>query len=297
MCVLIKDFGMFKMLLCLILCFVLISCKTTEENKKLDVESMKESRDGLDYRASEENLMVKLDDLLKKWHEAQRKQNFSGIQYLGVELEKIVRGNFSQIVKELDGSDSPIAIAALGFGNDVRAIPYLNQALSKGDDDMRNNAALALGHLGSNQTPMEPLLNALAKDPQNNVRAMSAFAISQIVQKDKDEGTLPHLLAALKDSDFNVRSHVVIALDKIGNIEGIKAIAATAISDTHPIVRYNSILALGHTGNKEFSPALVSKLTDPVVEIQEASRDILKKWAGQDFGQDMAAWKKWAGME
>ncbi len=220
------------------------------------------------------------------------------LQALGNELETLARNHFSELVQALEGPNAAIAAGSLGFSYDIRAIPYLNQALSKGDENTRHNAALALAHIGSDQTPMDPLFAVLDHDPANSVRAMAALAISEIVQKDKDFGSLPHLLKSLKDQFFMVRYHAIVALMRIGDAEGFQAIASTTMEDEHVAVRYNSILALHASKDKTFLPLVIQRLQDQVVEVRNIAYKVLKAWSGQTFPQDdIAAWRKWAGIE
>lgn len=282
---------------------IFLGC-SAEKKEKMDLEAIKEDRAGLDFASTANDLFIKLDALLQQWHEAQNRDDMATMQFLGNELNRLSRAHFSELVNALSTPNSSIAAGALGFsadsnvGENLQAIPYLNEALLKGDDDTKQNAALALGHIGSDQTPMEPLCQTLNnKNNADGIRAMAAYAISQIVQKDKEEGTMQHLLPALNDSSTGVKHHVVIALSKIGDPQGIQAIADTTIRDPHPIVRYNSLSALVNFDDKKYAPQVVPLLQDEMPETREAAYNILKEWSGKDYGSDVGAWKQWAGIE
>lgn len=288
-------------LLAFIVLYVFVGCATEENNQKEDLEKIKQDRTGLDFATSQPTLFPELNTLIKQWHDAQKKHDLAAMQFLGNEITQLTRSNFSEVVNGLSTSNSSIAVAALGFssdGNDLRAIPYIIEALKTGDEDTKQNAALALGHIGSNQTPMEPLFEALSnKNNSPNLRSMSAYAISQIVQKDKDEGSMPYLLAALNDESIGVKNHAIIALTNINDTQGFSAIANSTIRDPHPAVRYNSLYALVSTGDQKYLPQIVPLLQDETSQIRESAYETLKEWSGKDFGTDIEAWKQWAGVE
>ncbi len=59
-----------------LLCLMSWGCNTTEETKKIDLEPIKENREGLDYSSkAQESLFIRLDQLLVQWHAAQKKDN------------------------------------------------------------------------------------------------------------------------------------------------------------------------------------------------------------------------------
>ncbi len=276
---------------------LLAGCADKAKDEKIDLQEIKEDRQGLDYRTTkqDEDILAQLDTLLKKWQAAQKIQDHALVISAEKDLEELSRSHFSELVKAIPGEKGYIAVTSLGFSNDIRAIPYLNDALKTGGSIVRSNAALSLGHIASDQTPMEILFDALKKDPEASVRAMSAFAISQIVNKEKDQDALPHLLVALKDPAPEVRNNVVIALARTGNPEAVKAILANTWNDEHPAVRYNSIGAVAMIGyTEECKIPLVQKMRDPVGNVGDAAYSVLKELTGKDFGPNPEKWEEWA---
>lgn len=285
----------FLFLLCgLGLC--LLGCADKEKKEeKADLTQIKENREGLDYRTAGDNLFEKIDELLKRWQEAHKKQDAALIMHTERELEEVSRGNFSEIVKALEGPKGYAAIAALGFTDDVRAIPYLNEVLKKGNPTDRSNAALAIGHIGSPDTPMEGLFEAMKTDSDDSVRSMATFAVAQIITKEKDQGALPHLLTALQDKSPGVRNHAIIALAKIGQKEGGRAILANALRDEYPQIRYNAIVALVMIGDLEACKIpLVMMMRDSDPQVGNAAYAALKELTGKDFGPNPEKWEEWA---
>ena len=273
---------------------LVMACSGKEKEEKIDLQQVKENREGLDYRdRAEHDIFSRLDELLKQWHNAQRTMDPYAFD-IERELNDLSRSYFSEIVNSLRGEKGYIAAAALGFTEDIRAIPYLIEVLEKGPSSTRSNAAMSIGHIGSNQTPMEPLFKSLQEDPEGSVRSMVAFAIAQIVKKEKDEGALPHLLRALKDSSPAVRNNVVMALEKIGNEEGAKAILSSSLYDEHPLVRYNSIRAMGTLKRKDAVVPIIKLLRDPVADVRGAAHAVLQNLTGKKFGPEPGKWEEWA---
>ncbi|NUM36458.1 MAG: HEAT repeat domain-containing protein [Candidatus Brocadiae bacterium] len=284
--------------LALYLSLFLSGCADKPKDEKIDLQQIKEDRQGLDYRTKPEDLFTQLDELLKNWQAAQKIQDHALVIAAEKDLEELSKSHFSEIVKAIPGEKGYVAVTALGFSNDVRAIPYLNDALKSQAPIVRSNAALSLGHIASDQTPMEALFETLKKDTEESVRAMCAFAISQIITKDKDQGALPHLLVAIKDPAPPVRNNVVIALARTNSPEARKAILTTTLNDEHPAVRYNSIGAIATIGyTEECKIPLVKKMRDNVGNVGNAAYAVLKELTGQDFGPNPDKWEEWAGIK
>lgn len=264
------------------------------------MQKVKENREGLDYKGTPNvTLMRELDEYLVEWIKAQSKRIHSTTIALERRLEKVVQGHFSYIVKQLQGPDADIAAAALGFSDDVRAIPYLLDMIEHKDPAVRSNAIMSIGHIRSKDTPMEKIYKVLKNDPADKVRAMAAFAIYQIITKDEDEGALPHLLQALKDKSPLVRNNTVIALEKLQNEEAGKALVATTLNDPSKWVQYNTIRALGNIGEKSYIKPLVRKLRSKEQTIKTIAYWALNKITnkGSKFGDDPKKWEEWAGVE
>lgn len=274
---------------------------------RIGLEAIKENRVGLDYKQNQ-SLFPELDDLIKKWVTAQAQEQYGVSSAWKGQLQELSRSHFSMIVEGLSGNDpfhQAVAAAALGFSNDVRAIPYLLEAVANGSPAVRCNAALGMGQIEFSGLPQEisqkvatALTRSLEKDPDEAVRGMAAFAISQVVSEETDWGALPYLLDAIGDKSPNVRNHVVLALGKIRHPEGIKAIIAGALDDENPGVRYNAIRALSRAESDEvdISVVLVKKLRDPSPVVAGAAYYVLKYRTGQDLGPTPEKWEEWAGI-
>lgn len=292
----------FIFFLIMITCFSFIGCSSQEEDKKVDLQEIKDNRDGLDYKTTaqsqEDDLLMHIDALLQKWQQAQRKQDHAVAMHTEKELEEISRGHFSFLIKSLNSDKSSIAAMALGFSSDIRAIPSLEDSLQHGNLMTRCNAAMALGHIGSDNVTMDVLTKILAQeDEDEDVRAMVAFAIAQCTRHDKDFGSLSTLHKVLSDRSSLVKNNAIIALRKIGKKESGKNILATTINDEHPIVRYNSLLALLNVSDWDTAKiAIVKRMRDPMEDVAHTAFQVATILSGKKYGEDVAKWEEYVNM-
>jgi len=289
-------------LLVLNFCFFL-GCSTTEEkNEKFNFDPIKENREGLDYKSTdmttEDALLMQMDGLLQRLLQAQRKQDDALAMHTERELEELSRGHFSFLIKSLNSDKSSIAAMALGFSDDIRAIPYLMEVLENGNLMTRCNAAMALGHIGSEKTPMDELTTILLReDDDDDVRAMVAFAIAQIVYKDKDFGSLSALHKVLTDKATMVRNNAVLALMRIGKKESGKNILQTTIKDEHPIVRLNSLIAIQRLCDwSTAKTAVVKTMRDPVQDVADAAFHVATMLSGKELENKPELWEEYIDM-
>ena len=90
---------------------------------------------------------------------------------------------------------------------------------------LRCNAAIVLGRIKDARS-VDPLVSALTKDTDYEVRMWSAEALGKLSEKwsvDALGGAVPALIEALKDKDPNVRQKAAYAL---GTMKAAKAIPA-----------------------------------------------------------------------
>lgn len=286
----------------LVLGSFLSGCSSTPApQEKADLESIKTDRTGLDYQGEKDKdtLFRELDEKLQQWHAVQSVRDHANTNSLEGSLRQMASGHFSQLVDAIEkGRDfeKTVAVAAIGFSEEQRAIPYLLKVLELPNPVLRKYAGFSLGHIGSDQTPMPPLCKYLAEEPDDKARGMIAFAISRIVSKDKDEGALADLLKATQDKAPEVRSRVVIALGRIGKAEALPAIITHSIPDPEPVVRYNALWALKQIGGRDILVPMIRKMRDPIPIVRIFAYKLLKLETGKDLGEDPKKWEEWAGM-
>jgi HEAT repeat protein len=210
------------------------------------------------------------------------------------------------------------AAEALGQIGDTRAAEPLNAALKDSDETVRRAAAEALGQIGDARAA-EPL-NAALKDSNSHVRKAAAGALDKIgwrpgqdesgavywvVKREWDKcieiGTpaVAPLIAALKDSDGDVREAAAGALDKIGWRPGQDESGAVywvvkqkwdkcieigapavepliaALKDSDLWMRQGAAEALGKLGDARAVEPLVATLQDSSKDMRRAAAQSL----------------------
>lgn len=84
------------------------------------------------------------------------------------------------------------------------------------------------------------------------------------------------LLTALKDPDFEVRTHALVGLANIGG-DGLIAALRAALQDSHPHLRQKTIKELGRVGGDEAVDAIRSARSDVDESVRAAAERELKR--------------------
>lgn len=184
------------------------------------------------------------------------------------------------------------AAIALGKLGDKRTVTSLIVALKFGDENVRSAAAEALGKLGDVQA-VEPLIAAL-KYRGENVRRAATQALGRIWQlsyliklgsnnnwerglaagalgKLGDVRVVEPLIAALKDSDKDVRRAATGALGKLGDVRAVEPLL-TVLKDNDDYVRGSSVWALGKLGD--------ARTVEPLIDVVLKDNNSIVRWAG-----------------
>ncbi|MCA9190788.1 MAG: HEAT repeat domain-containing protein [Planctomycetales bacterium] len=160
------------------------------------------------------------------------------------------------------------------------AVPALAYAMQHDFGGRRNEekhqdyrAALALASVGP--MAVECLRNLIA-DSQDNVRAEAAMALGRIGEE--ASVAIPDLIHLLSDSDERVRSDATFALSKMG-ASALEPLL-TASRDQEEIIRAAAIRALGNVGTNEHasdmaSSAILEALQDDSPSVRRAAVDSL----------------------
>ncbi|WP_292782031.1 HEAT repeat domain-containing protein, partial [Nostoc sp. NMS9] len=96
------------------------------------------------------------------------------------------------------------------------------------------------------------------------------------------------LIAALKDSDYNVRYHAAKALGKIGNAEAVPELIA-ALKDSDSDVRRYAAEVLGKIGNAEAVPELIAALKDSDSDVRRYAAEVLGKIGNAEAVRELIA--------
>lgn len=119
-----------------------------------------------------------------------------------------------------DGHDNDglnATIADLLEAHQKEAAPILLKMLTKTDDEIRANAAWALGFVASEITA-EPLIYALNNDESSKVRSEAAGSLGSFRGNPK---VLDELVRAIKDKDEQVCISAISSLGYLGDKRGI----------------------------------------------------------------------------
>jgi HEAT repeat protein len=102
------------------------------------------------------------------------------------------------------------------------------------------------------------------------------------------------LVAALGDSDMEVRRVACKALGERGGKDAVQELTRVVSSDTNLDVRLAAVRALGETRDSTALSPLAEALVDPDPAIQFHATAGLRAVSGRDFGTDAQAWREYA---
>jgi HEAT repeat protein len=102
------------------------------------------------------------------------------------------------------------------------------------------------------------------------------------------------LVAALGDSDTEVRILACRSLGKRGGKDSVTELTRIVSSDTSLDVRIAAVRALGETRDTSALPPLAEALVDPDPALQFRATAALREVSGRDFGNDAQAWREYA---
>jgi HEAT repeats len=142
------------------------------------------------------------------------------------------------------------AAFALGRQRDVESVPALRAALKDSDEQVRVNAAEALGSIGPWARDAIPDLVGLVEDPgaPPALRAHAARALHRLGHDAKP--LVPALLDAMKAARGWPRFALIRALDDLqATGEPVDAALMQALSDPEPTVRQEAATALQRRGH------------------------------------------------
>jgi HEAT repeat protein len=161
-------------------------------------------------------------------------------------------------------------VELLGLTKSNEVVNELLKALEDSDDDVRWEAAFALGNIGS-ETAIAGLLKAL-EDSDYDVRRYAAEALGKI----GSETAIPRLLKALEDSDYDVRRYAAEALANICSETAIAGLLK-ALEDSDDDVRRYAAFALGNIGSETAIAGLLKALEDSDKDVRRYAAEALGK--------------------
>jgi HEAT repeat protein len=187
---------------------------------------------------------------------------------LGEEVKEQLRPLLLELLEGSDESRWPLAAAYIAGLEKERIRDYFPRMLKEGSATQREEAALVLGRIGTQDWATIPLLGALERSEAWQVRRKAAWALGQL----GDKRAALALLEAFKDEKEEVASEAALALSAIG--ESVVPSLTRSLSSRRPAVRQMAAEALGQMG-----PLAV----EPLVEIVQNERrpdDVVRAAAG-----------------
>ena len=142
------------------------------------------------------------------------------------------------------------AIGALAEIKDSRAVPVLTDMMKDPVSEVRWQAAIAFGEMGSHEA-VAPLLHGL-EDRDKYVRYGSAISLAKNGYQPSEKTGWAWYYAALQDWD-QVR---ILGLDALAPLFNL-------LRDTDSDVRVHAVRVLGDIGDRQAGPALIRSLGDP----------------------------------
>ncbi len=167
-------------------------------------------------------------------------------------------GAFDDVVRALQSHDEEVreeAARALGDLGDRRAVNPLIELLGDDNRYVRREAAKSLGKIGDEHA-IPALINAL-KDEDRYGREGAAEGLGGMGEK-----AFSSLIRAIKDEDWHVRMGAAIAFRIIGDKNALKVLIP-AMKDENRFVRREVIKSLGRIGDHSVIDTLIAALKDP----------------------------------
>lgn len=182
-------------------------------------------RDLLNDSESEENWLIKVDDPITQHTSREWRIRLSSLQMLA---ENPNSQNIPTLIEHLSDEVYDVREAAVSalIAHGEEAIPPTIEVLEGGRLEAREMSVQVLAGLPT-KLAISALGRALLQDESSWIRMPAAEALGNI----SDKATVPTLISALDDPHHDVYSAVVVALNQIGTLEGMQAIADNPYTD------------------------------------------------------------------
>jgi HEAT repeat protein len=206
------------------------------------------------FRAGEDNCVEavpKLAELLKTNHLGIQEAVDSSLRKIGG------RETVEAVIPLLRSDEAPVRNLAMDILREVgnQDMPSLIDLILDEDPDIRIFVADILGSTG-NLLAVQPLCEALLKDPEVNVRYQAAVSLGELGMED----AIPCLNKAINDEEW-VQYSVIEALTKIGHTSSVDALVK-ALDGASDLVASMIIDSLGEMGNVKAVTMLLKRMAD-----------------------------------
>ena len=122
---------------------------------------------------------------------------------------------------------------------EVKQLIHQLQATEPAENDLRADAAFALGQLGSKEA-LEALIEAL-RDEDTVIRTEAAGALGGL----RDSRAVEPLIRAIYDSQWEVRSNAALSLGALGDDRALPHLLTALAEDGDQPLRWPGLVALG----------------------------------------------------
>ncbi|MCI0713251.1 MAG: HEAT repeat domain-containing protein [Chloroflexi bacterium] len=177
--------------------------------------------------------------------------------------------------KETDAKIRSTCVWLLSRYDAQRIAPTLIPLLdSEVDRVVRIQAIIDLGIQNAGDA-VDPLLNLLRADKDQQIRALSAYALGEI----GDSRVADELIAILVDQSENadVRGHIAEALINLDMRDKAIPALVSVLHDEDPSVRFWAVFALGEIGSMDEIPHLQKLIADdsPIPHFHSVGREAM----------------------
>lgn len=216
-------------------------------------------------RAQEaENRVQKNIRLLKSGEPKQRRMAAEMLGIIGNP------GAFPDLMEALEDEDTAVranAAEALGKLGDPGARHSLIDKLKDPSSEVRMNAALALGVMGVTAKQFKTILGMLGEGKTPEERSGAAIALGALQKAE----AVPALIEALEDSDSDVKTSAVWALENLGGLAVLPLVEL--LNNGDPYMRTLAAMLLGRIGDPRALPVLLKmSQNDPIAEVRETAQ-------------------------
>ena len=190
---------------------------------------------------------------------------------VGYVMTRLTGGNLFRTFSSLNTISSNVsarkkagALRRIGGQSDVLVVEDVLARLDDPDEDVRREAALALGRIGSAEA-VDALLERLT-DPESDIKTAAAAALGMI----KDPRALGPLMEALGNSDREIRRAAALALGESRARDAVSELRRILESDPEPRVFVAALRALTMLGE-------TSAAWDVLPRMRETRNPVLRR--------------------
>lgn len=186
--------------------------------------------------------------------------------------EKSAAAKIARMIEDADRDAQVAAVTALGKIEDPAATAALRGMLSSKDIELRRLAIEGLGDRHDRESVGAILESSTGKDAV--LRSQALAAVAEVLRKEKDRSAIltdeqiKAAAALLASPDAATRNRAQQLLGYVGE-RAVPAVAPYVKASNAKTTRLSAISALGATGSKKATPALVAVLTgdhDPAIQ-------------------------------